>query len=254
MLTPQEVSNGKLEKALFGGYDISSVDAFLEQVAQDYTALYRENGILKTKVKVLVDTVEDYRSTEDAMRKALLQAEQTAREILTAAEAKRDSIEAETAQKRSELMKLLEAEAEQRRAELRRDLAAEEAVLANAKRITSEYVDRLKSAMAAYGETLERVYDFVEPLPPQPAAESTPEPKQEEAPEPVPETKEDSVTQDTIENILGIIDRSYAAPEEKEPEDAGKGAVSKESTITKLPNIDYDEIRRQFGENYNPKK
>ena len=87
MLTPQEVSSSEFEKAVFGGYDTASVDKFLTQVTQDYSALYRENGILKNKMKVLVDKVEEYRSTEDAMRMALLQAERTAKEMLTAAEA-----------------------------------------------------------------------------------------------------------------------------------------------------------------------
>ena len=73
MLTPQEVTNSVFEKALLGGYDTASVDKFMAQLTQDYSALYRENGILKAKMKVLVDKVEDYRSTEDSMRMALLQ-------------------------------------------------------------------------------------------------------------------------------------------------------------------------------------
>ena len=103
MLTPQEVTNSVFEKALLGGYDTASVDKFMAQLTQDYSALYRENGILKTKMKVLVDKVEDYRSTEDSMRMALLQAEKTAKEIVEAAEAKRDSIETEVAEKQEEL-------------------------------------------------------------------------------------------------------------------------------------------------------
>ena len=133
MLTPQEVSSSEFEKAVFGGYDTASVDKFLTQVTQDYSALYRENGILKNKMKVLVDKVEEYRSTEDAMRMALLQAERTAKEMLTAAEAERDSIEAEVAQKKGELMRQAEEEAESRRAEIRESLASEEAALERAK-------------------------------------------------------------------------------------------------------------------------
>ena len=55
MLTPQEVTGHVFEKALFGGYEIASVDKFLDQLTEDYTALYKESGILKTKMKVLVD-------------------------------------------------------------------------------------------------------------------------------------------------------------------------------------------------------
>ena len=115
MLTPQEVTNSVFEKALLGGYDTASVDKFMAQLTQDYSALYRENGILKAKMKVLVDKVEDYRSTEDSMRMALLQAEKTAKEIVEAAETERDAIETEVAQKKDELMRQAEAEVEERR-------------------------------------------------------------------------------------------------------------------------------------------
>ena len=249
MLTPQEVSGAKLEKAVFGGYDIASVDGFLEQVTKDYTALYRENGILKTKMKVLVDKVEDYRSTEDAMRMALLQAEQTAKDIIAAAEAQRDSLEAETARRRSELMQRLEAEAMDRREELRQSTAREEAALATARRATAEYLDKLRASMAAYAETLDRVYDYVEPLPPAPQEVPTPEPAQGEALSPAEEPPEDGVSQDTADNIAAHIFRSLDSLAEQ---DAAKEKEDKDYTFTPLPDIDYKHL--QFGNNYDPKK
>ena len=249
MLTPQEVSNSKLDKALLGGYDTASVDQFLEQVTQDYTALYRDNGILKTKMKVLVDKVEEYRSTEDAMRMALLQAERTAKEITAAAEAERDAIQADVEQKRGELMRQVETEAEERRAELRQSLATEEAALTRAKRATAEYLDKLKAAMTTYAETVDRVYDFVEPLPPQPEQAPAPEPAAE-APPPPEDPPKEGVSQDTVENIAEIINRAFSSLEEKEK--SAEEAADPESTISKLPKIDYDNLL--FGENYDPKK
>ena len=252
MLTPQEVANNKLERALLGGYVIASVDQFLEQVTQDYTALYRENGILKTKMKVLVDKVEDYRSTEDAMRMALLQAEQTAKEMIAAAEARRDSIEAEAAQKRGELMRQLEADAEERRSELRQSLAAEEAALDNAKRATAEYLDRLKGAMASYADTLARVYDFVEPLPPRPEGENEAEAEAEPAPaeaDPAPpeETpQEGGVSQDTADVIAEIIHKTIDSMEKDEQ--PAREQDKKDFTVTTLPDIDFKNL--QFGDKY----
>ena len=72
MLTPQEVSNHAFAKAVMGGYNMAMVDEFLDELTDDYTSLYKENAALKAKMKVLVDKVEEYRSTEDAMRAALL--------------------------------------------------------------------------------------------------------------------------------------------------------------------------------------
>ena len=101
MLTPQDVTNRVFDKAVFGGYDIAAVDTFLEQLTQDYTSLYRENAILKNKLRVLVDKVEEYRSTEDAMRMALLSAKKTARELEEEAQQKSEKLLAEAGDRRS---------------------------------------------------------------------------------------------------------------------------------------------------------
>ena len=63
MLSPQDIAAQAFQKAVFGGYDMASVDEFLDQVQEDYSALYKENAILKNKLKVLVEKVEEYRST-----------------------------------------------------------------------------------------------------------------------------------------------------------------------------------------------
>lgn len=85
MLTPQEIEQKKFEKAIFGGYDMSSVDDFLDVMTGDYSSLYKENVALKAKLKMLVDKIEEYRSVDDAMRKALLTAQNSAKEIVESA-------------------------------------------------------------------------------------------------------------------------------------------------------------------------
>ena len=93
MLTPQEVSEHAFAKASFGGYNMAMVDEFLDVLTADYTTLYKENATLKAKMKVLVDKVEEYRSTEEAMRKALLTAQKMADELVAQAEAKKKAAE-----------------------------------------------------------------------------------------------------------------------------------------------------------------
>ena len=92
MLTPQEVSERAFPKASFGGYNMGQVDEFLDILTADYTSLYNENAVLKSKMKVLVEKVEEYRSTEDAMRKALMAAQQMADDLIHQANQKRDEI------------------------------------------------------------------------------------------------------------------------------------------------------------------
>ena len=133
MLTPQEVSERAFSKASFGGYNMAMVDEFLDLLTEDYTTLYKENATLKAKMKVLVDKVEEYRSTEDAMRKTLLTAQRMADELVAQAEAKK-----------SDLLKNAEKDAQLRMAELEQEIRNEQARLAAAQASTASYVNKLK--------------------------------------------------------------------------------------------------------------
>ena len=115
MMTPQEVSSHAFSKATLGGYNMAMVDEFLDLLTEDYTALYNDNAILKNKLKVLSDTVEEYRATDDAMRKTLLAAQKMADAMVKDAEAKKES-----------LVHDAEAAAKQRVEELKAEIAAEE--------------------------------------------------------------------------------------------------------------------------------
>ena len=137
MLTPQEVAEQSFAKATFGGYNMTAVDDFLDRLTADYTALYNENAVLKSKLKVLAEKVEEYRSTEASMRKALLTAQKLADDMVSEAEGKK-----------AELLAQAEADAARRLEELRRQEADEAARLTAAKNATNDYVTALKQAMA----------------------------------------------------------------------------------------------------------
>ena len=92
MLTPKDIQDVGFAKSVFGGYDMEAVDDFLEVVVSDYAKLYKDNAVLKTKIKVLVDKIEEYRQTEDSMRMALLTAQRTSEELLNRAKDKSTSI------------------------------------------------------------------------------------------------------------------------------------------------------------------
>ena len=132
MLTPQEVSEHAFTKA-FNGYNMSMVDEFLDILTADYTTLYKENATLKAKMKVLVEKVEEYRSTEDAMRKALMTAQKMA-----------DDLVAEAESKRNQLMQNAEVDAKARMAELQQAIRDEQMRLVAAQQSTAAYVGKLK--------------------------------------------------------------------------------------------------------------
>lgn len=155
MLTPQEVSERAFQKASFGGYNMGQVDEFLDILTGDYSALYNENAVLKNKMKVLVDKVEEYRATEEAMRKALLAAQRMADDLVKEAEQKKDDMLAQT-----------ERDASARRTELARELEAEEYRLKKAKEETAAFVEKVRALHAQEAEYL----SHLEELCPRPAA------------------------------------------------------------------------------------
>ena len=46
-ITPMDIRQQQFTVKMFRGFDVQEVDTFLEDVAQDYEALMRENTLLK---------------------------------------------------------------------------------------------------------------------------------------------------------------------------------------------------------------
>ena len=74
MFTPQQIEQISFGRQTFGGYDMQSVDAFLEPLTEDYVTLYKENALLKSKMRVLVGKLEEYRKNEASMKDAIVNA------------------------------------------------------------------------------------------------------------------------------------------------------------------------------------
>lgn len=81
MITAQDIREKLFDKVRMGGYKEEAVDDFLEELADDVTAYQKENAVLKSKMKVLVDKIEEYRANEEALNLALLSAQKLAVQI-----------------------------------------------------------------------------------------------------------------------------------------------------------------------------
>ncbi len=141
MMTPQEVEDHAFSKATLGGYNMAMVDEFLDLLTEDYTALYNDNAILKNKLKVLSDTVEEYRATDTAIRKTLLAAQQMAESMVSDAEKKKE-----------DLIREAEESAKSCLNDLKKQIADEEYRLQKAKECTAIYV---RDVRAAYSGALD---------------------------------------------------------------------------------------------------
>ena len=146
MLTPQEITDKVFVKAVFGGYDMTGVDDFLEALSADYTALYKENAILKSKLKVLVEKVEEYRSTEDSMRMALLTAQRMGEEITLDANKKKE-----------EMLRSADYEAKNRLADTAKRIANEELRLNAATQETAKFIKLSQEIIRRHSEFLTKL-------------------------------------------------------------------------------------------------
>lgn len=133
MLTPQAVSDRGFTKAALGGYNMAQVDEFLDIVTGDYTTLYQENTALKRKMKVMQDKIDEYRNTEETMRKALLAAQQIAENMVVEGQKKSKLLMDEA---RHEIESLRKSTLDERKMEENRLLAV--------KQVTSQYVEQVK--------------------------------------------------------------------------------------------------------------
>lgn len=88
MFTPQQIDQISFSKAKFGGYDMQQVDEVLEPLTEDYVTLYKENALLKSKMRVLVGKLEEYRKNEAAMKEAAANAKRAADKMIIEAEEK----------------------------------------------------------------------------------------------------------------------------------------------------------------------
>lgn len=197
MFTPQEVREQSMEfeRAIFGGYNMKSVDNFMAPMVEDYSALYKENAVLKSKMKVLVEKLEEYHQREDAMNKAILAAQQTADEMIV-----------DTERKCAKMLSDTEETMRQRSQELKKELAIEAERVNRAKMTAAAFILHVEEQMHKAVEQLEQVREMS--ITPREKTGEIPEPAPEPVAEiPVREAPEQAAQeiQVNIRNIIGAI-------------------------------------------------
>ena len=231
MFTPQEVSEKTFPKSpsFSSGYDLVAEDEFLDTLTEDYTALYKENAALKTKLKILAEKVEEYRATEDTMRSMLLAAQKMAASMTEEAKEKGEKTLADARQESERLL----TDARNAADELNRDLArktdAARPKLSAAETAMKDYIAKSLAMCLNQVDYLEKLphselpaaqAPAQEPAAQEPAAEAAPEqPAEGEVPqETAPEEKpaqEPAPSQDAVQltekDILAAYDEEKPA-------------------------------------------
>ncbi len=246
MFTPQQIDQISFGRSTFGGYDMQQVDEFLEPLTEDYVTLYKENALLKSKMRVLVGKLEEYRKNEASMKEAVANAQKTCDKMVMEAEAKcakmmanaNASVSANTA---------AAAEAGRNSDAL---VAAENARVEEARKSAAAKINELQEQLRTCIQALERIKGANAPAqapaaaaPVAPAAPVMPVTPVVPA-APAVEVKSDDVADEIAQNIEAMIGTTV----DTAPKAAPKHPSSMESTTSKFASLNL-----QFGRNYDPK-
>lgn len=226
MFTPQQIDQISFRRATFGGYDIQSVDEFLEPLTEDYVTLYKENALLKSKMKILVTKLEEYRKNEASMKDAIVNAQKTCDMMVKEAEAKC-----------TQMLNDANAAAIENSKNADAMIAAENARVEEAKRAAAAKIDVLKEQIEAFLHTLDRIKEANKPTTVSQATAAFDYDRSEAA-------GRDRATEAVANEIEASLQVLVGTTEDTAPKAEPRHPVS-ETTTSKFTNL-------QFGRNYDP--
>lgn len=143
MITPQELEQISFGKQTFGGYDMQQVDDLLGRLLDDYVALYKENALLKSKMRVLVSKLEDYRKNEASMKEAIAETQHNCDQMLK-----------DTELKCAQMLSDANVEAAECAKKANEQIAAEEARVEEARQAAAAKIGELEYQLRSCLETL----------------------------------------------------------------------------------------------------
>ncbi len=227
MFTPQQIEQVAFAKQTFGGYDIAAVDEFLEPLTEDYVTLYKENALLKSKMRVLVAKLEEYRRNEASMKDAIVNAQKTCDMMVKEAEAKC-----------TQMLGDANAAAAQNTRNADALIAAENARVEEAKRAAAVKITEIEDQMKACLQALERIREANRPAAVRAAAPSGVafDFDKEEKADPADAVADEIAS--SLEALVGTTDEPAPKAEPKHP--------AHESTSSRK----FENLR--FGRNYDP--
>ena len=224
MFTPQQIDQISFSNATFGGYDKRSVDEFLEPLTEDYVTLYKEHALLKSKMKVLVSKLEEYRDNEASMKDAIVNAQKTCDMMVKEAEAKCTA-----------MLKEANAAAAENAKNADVLIAAENARVEEARRAAALKIEDLQEQLRSCVQALERIKAANAPAP---VSDATATFNFESAE--VQDTAADAVASEIEANLQALVGTTEDTAPKAEP----KHPVH-DSTTSRFANL-------QFGPNYDP--
>lgn len=144
-ITPMDIRQQQFTVKMFRGFDVQEVDTFLEDVAEDYEALLKENALLKEQLQALEERTRGLEDRERVLQETLITTQRLTEEMKEGA--KREAA-------------LIVREAEMQGEKLLEAARAEEAVIRNEinvlKRTRRQLGEGLRSTLEMYQRLVEQ--------------------------------------------------------------------------------------------------
>ena len=225
MFTPQQIDQVSFGRSTFGGYDMQQVDEFLEPLTEDYVTLYKENALLKSKMRVLVGKLEEYRKNEASMKDAVVNAQKTCDKMVAEAEAKcaRMLNQASAAAAAAPAAPAATPAAPVPNSDAL--VAAENARVQEARKAAAAKIAELQEQLRTCIQALDRI-------------------KEANAPEEAPAPMESA---DVADEIAQNIEAMIGSTVDSAPKAAPKHPTNNDTTTSKVASLNL-----QFGRNYDP--
>ena len=231
MFTPQQIDQISFNRSTFGGYDMQQVDEFLEPLTEDYVTLYKENTLLKSKMRVLVGKLEEYRKNEAAVKEAAANAQKAADKMIREAEEKCAKMMAnanETAAASAAAAASASAAAAETAKSNEAAIAAENARVEEARQAAAAKINELQEQLRSCIQALDRIKNANAPAkaePVKPAFEVD---------------NDDDVASQISKNLESLVGTTNDVAPKAEPKHP-----TNDSTTSK-----FSTLNLQFGRNY----
>ena len=227
MITPQQIEQVSFGRATFGGYDMQAVDEFLEPLTEDYITLYKENALLKSKMRVLVGKLEEYRQNEASMKDAIVNAQKTCDMMVKEAEVKCTQMLSDANVAAAENAKNADVL-----------IAEEDARVEQARQVAAAKIDELSEQIRSCLQALERIKSANRPVTPKAPSvmfDYDSEPDTDTPADPTADVADEIAS--NLEALVGTTEDIAPKAEPQHPTEA--------TTTSKFANL-------QFGPNYDP--
>ena len=248
MITPQQIDQVSFSKASFGGYNMQQVDEFLEPLTEDYVTLYKENALLKSKMRVLASKLEEYRKGDAAGKASDADAKAAADKLLLDTKARCDRMLKEATVKAQSITAAANAAAANAAvaaapaapapsANTEALIAAENARVEEARKAANAKIVEIQEQMRACIQALERIKGAAPAAPAAPKATAPTAPIPQEL-----HYDSGSVADEIAHNVEALV----GTTEEPAPKAEPRHPVN-DTTTSRFANLNL-----QFGRNYDP--